>query len=290
MARVHPLKQLPLQGERAFDQHWWQTWEATALSDRFGTSPVELNALLWDVDGTLAETEFHGHRLAFNQAFADADLPWRWDERTYRQLLAVSGGRERIRAFVEQLPEPSISAVQVESLMAAKQKAYAHLARTGCLPLQPGVKRLVLEAAAQGVCQALVTTSSRSAVAALLEGHGSELARCFDFWICGEDVEAKKPNPEGYEQALRRLQLPASQVLALEDSPQGLAAAMDAGLACLLTLGEPPGSSEPRWWQRATASLTHLGEKENPTQVVHGPPCEQAEVTLSWLSRLLEEA
>lgn len=126
--------------------------------------------------------------------------------------------------------------------------------------------------------------------AALLEGHGPELARCFEFWICGEDVEAKKPNPEGYEQALRRLQLPASQVLALEDSPQGLAAAMDAGLACLLTLGEPPGSSEPRWWQRATASLTHLGEEGDPTRVVHGPPCEQAEVTFSWLSRLLEEA
>ncbi|MEY4354180.1 MAG: hypothetical protein RLZZ609_2421 [Cyanobacteriota bacterium] len=290
MARAHPLKQPPLQGERAFDQHWWQTWEATALSDRFDTSPVKLNALLWDVDGTLAETEFHGHRLAFNQAFAEADLPWRWDESTYRQLLAVSGGRERIRAFLKQQPEPSISAVQVESLMATKQRAYAHLARTGCLPLQPGVKRLVLEAAAQGVCQALVTTSSRSAVAALLEGHGSELAQCFDFWICGEDVEAKKPNPEGYEQALRRLQLPPSQVLALEDSRQGLAAAMAAGLPCLLTLGEAPGSSEPRWWERATASLTHLGERGDPTQVVHGPPCQQAEVTLSWLSRLLEGA
>ena len=115
--------------------------------------------------------------------------------------------------------------------MAAKQQAYIALARQGQLPLRPGVQRLVLEAAAQGVPQALVTTSSRSAVAALLEGQGQAMAHAFAFWICGEDVAAKKPSPEGYQQALARLQLPSSAVLALEDSPQGLAAAREIGRA-----------------------------------------------------------
>lgn len=249
-----------------------------------------LKALLWDVDGTLAETEFHGHRQAFNLAFAEAGLPWQWDEPTYRRLLAVSGGRERIRTFLQQLPEQPEPPIQVESLMAAKQHAYARMARKGCLPLQPGVKRLVLEAAAQGVHQALVTTSSRSAVAALLEGHGIELAACFSFWVCGEDVGAKKPNPEGYQQALERLQLPASQVLVVEDSPQGLAAAMAAGLACVLTLGERPTAEDPRWWEPARAALTHLGDAGKPSEVLVGPPCQPAEVSLSWLSSLLEGA
>lgn len=249
-----------------------------------------LKALLWDVDGTLADTEGQGHRQAFNQAFAEAGLPWRWDEHTYRQLLAVSGGRERIRTFMKQLPEQPVPAVEVESLMAAKQQAYACLARRGDLPLRPGVKRLVLEAAAQGMTQALVTTSSRSAVGALLEGHGSELAACFSFWVCGEDVKVKKPSPEGYQQALGRLRLPVTQVLALEDSPQGLAAAQAAGLPCVLTLGQLPSPGEPRWWEGASAAISHLGEEGTPARVWSGPPCQQAEITLSWLSGLLEGA
>lgn len=251
---------------------------------------MQLKALLWDVDGTLAETEFHGHRLAFNQAFAEAGLPWQWDGSTYRELLAISGGRERIQAFIDHLPEPPVPNVPVESLMAAKQKAYANLARRGCLPLRPGVKRLVLEAAAAGIPQALVTTSSRSAVAALLEGHGSQLAACFSFWICGEDVEAKKPNPEGYQRALNHLDVPASQVLALEDSRQGLAAASAAMLPCLVTLGERPNPNASAWWQRATAVVNHLGEEGAPSQVLVGPPCQQGEITLPWLSNLLERA
>lgn len=251
-------------------------------------------ALLWDVDGTLAETEFHGHRQAFNQAFRDAGLPWCWDGATYRQLLAISGGRERIRHFLELHQKGPVSDNLVESLMGAKQEAYATLARSGELPLCPGVKRVVSEVASHGLPQALVTTSSRSAVAALLEGHGQGLADAFAFWICGEDVKMKKPSPEGYQLALNRLNLASTEVLALEDSPQGLAAARGACLPCLLTLGDEAvgggqavGPEASPWWQAARAAVNHLGDDQRPTKVFQGPSCQDGRVTLSWLQRLV---
>jgi HAD superfamily hydrolase (TIGR01509 family) len=264
--------------------------------DGSGAKPVGWKALLWDVDGTLAETELHGHRRAFNQAFQDAGLPWRWDGATYRQLLAISGGRERIRHFLAQHQKGPVSARLVESLMEAKQESYATLARSGQLPLCPGVKRLLSEVARQGLPQALVTTSSRSAVAALLEGHGPVLADAFAFWICGEDVQAKKPSPEGYERALNRLNLASTEVLALEDSPQGLTAARGAALPCLLTLGDDAVAAGPAvtseaspWWQAARAAVNHLGDEQKPTTVLRGPSCQEGRVTLSWLQRLVEE-
>ncbi|MFN9628798.1 MAG: HAD-IA family hydrolase [Cyanobacteriota bacterium] len=265
---------------------------------------MALKAVLWDVDGTLADTEHHGHRQAFNQAFAQAGLPWHWDGPTYRDLLAVSGGRERIRHFLAQRQQPPLAEAELEALMAAKQRAYADLARGGQLPLRPGVKRLVAEVAARGWPQALVTTSSRSAVAALLSSQGTAWASAFAFWICGEDVAAKKPSPEGYQRALERLNLPAAAVLALEDSPQGLAATRAAALPCLLTLGESVASVgggieagavhaagdgvAPGWWRGARAAVDHLGEEGQPPRVWLGPPCPEARVTVPWLASLVE--
>lgn len=269
--------------------HWGDSVDAP------GAKPVGWKALLWDVDGTLAETELHGHRRAFNQAFQAAGLPWHWDGATYRRLLAISGGRERIRHFLQHQQEGPVSDRLVESLMETKQEAYASLARSGQLPLCPGVKRLVGEVAREGLPQALVTTSSRSAVAALLEGHGPELGEAFAFWICGEDVQAKKPSPEGYLRALNQLNLASGEVLALEDSPQGLAAAKGAALPCLLTLGDGAvaaghggGSDRSPWWQEARAAVNHLGEEHRPTTVLQGPSCQEGRITLSWVHHLVE--
>jgi HAD superfamily hydrolase (TIGR01509 family) len=251
---------------------------------------MALRALLWDVDGTLAETEFHGHRQAYNAAFRAAGLPWQWDVPTYRDLLAVSGGRERLRHFFRRVGQEALGDDQVEALMVAKQGAYADLARQGALPLRPGVQRLVTEAAARGWTQALVTTSSRSAVEALMASQEATLAAAFAFWVCGEDVAAKKPSPEGYRQALDRLELSPCAVLALEDSPQGLEAALAAGLPCVLTLGESSALEEEgqAWWQRATAAVDHLGEADQPARLLQGPPFPSPMVTLPWLEGLLE--
>jgi HAD superfamily hydrolase (TIGR01509 family) len=245
---------------------------------------MALEALLWDVDGTLAETERDGHRLAFNRAFAEAAVPIHWDEHTYAAWLAIAGGRERIRAALCQLegrdPDPS----RVEALQARKQEHYAALLAAGGLVLRPGVAALLAAAEAAGLRQVIVTTSGRSAVQALLRQALPAGAHCFAFCVCGEDVRAKKPDPEAYRQAAERLGLPARGLLVLEDSPAGLAAASGAGLACVVTRSHY-GALEPlERFAAARAVLSGLGPDD---QVLRGPACVPGLPTLLYLQSLL---
>jgi len=244
-------------------------------------------ALLWDVDGTLAETELDGHRRAFNRAFADAGLPWHWDAARYLDLLRISGGRERLSHFLSeaegQPPEPR----RVEALQAAKQRHYGALVAAGELQLRPGVARLLREAAEAGLRQAIVTTSGRSAVQALLERLLPQWPAQLPLWVCGEDVAAKKPHPEAYQLALRQLELAADQVLAIEDSGNGLAAARGAGLAVLVTRSAASAVEPDEAFATASAQLDHLGDRAHPCTVLHGPACPDACVTLSYLQQLL---
>ena len=243
-----------------------------------------LQALLWDVDGTLAETERDGHRRAFNRAFRDAGLPLRWGTEHYGAMLAISGGRERITAGLTRLrdgvpPSPA----EVEALQAAKQRHYAALVEGGELELRPGVAALIAAAAEAGLRQAIVTTSGRPAVAALARRCLGPLADALEPWVCGDDVRRKKPAPDGYELALQRLGLPAAAAMALEDSGNGLQAACGAGLACVITLSHY-GSREPEGtFAAAGAVVDSLG----PAGVVRrGPACGAAGVTLSYLQQL----
>lgn len=253
----------------------------------FGGSPIR--ALLWDVDGTLAETELAGHRPAFNRAFAEEGLSWHWDVDTYLTLLRISGGRERMRTYVRDSGQ-GVSEAQIERLQQRKQRHYEQLIRSGAVGLRPGVRRLILEARAAGVPQAIVTTSGHASVQALLEGAAGELAQCFAFWVCGEDVDRKKPDPEGYRQALERLALQPEEGLAIEDSRNGLQAACSAGLACLVTL-----SDSSRWeaagegaqdFAPALAVLNGLDDPPGPPDhpLASRRPTEQ--VTLRWLQSL----
>ncbi|NDY93560.1 HAD-IA family hydrolase [Ideonella livida] len=192
-------------------------------------------ALLWDVDGTLAETERDGHRVAFNLAFADAGLPWGWDERRYGELLHITGGRERLladmlhRADAPRTPEARESLAR--ALHHRKNQRYAELVAAGALLPRPGVLDLMREARAQGLRQAIVTTTSRRNVQALMtELLGRRWADRFEVLVCGEDVRDKKPHPEAYLLALQRLGLPPLACRALEDSGPGLSAARAAGI------------------------------------------------------------
>ncbi|MDM7952900.1 MAG: HAD-IA family hydrolase [Cyanobium sp. CZS 25K] len=247
-----------------------------------------LSALLWDVDGTLAETEFEGHRVAFNRSFEAAALPWRWDRPTYARWLAVSGGHERITAYLREVEGRTPERSRVEELQSRKQASYADLLREGGLALRPGVGRLVAAAAAAGLRQGIVTTSSRSAVQALLEGAPAGVARAFDFWICGEDVSHKKPDPEAYRLALQHLGSDGQGVLVLEDSPAGLAAASGARLACLVCLSAAMRQEPATRFSAARAVIENLEEEERPIVVHRGPACPGRQVTLSWLQRLLD--
>jgi HAD superfamily hydrolase (TIGR01509 family) len=246
-----------------------------------------LEAIFWDVDGTLAETELEGHRVAFNRAFAEVGLPWRWEPDAYLALLAVAGGRERLATFLTQAQgEPPASAT-LDALVAAKQRHYAALLQQGGLPLRPGVARLIAEAAAAGLTQMIVTTSSRSAVAALLAGSLAEQAAAFSGWICGEDVQRKKPDPGAYRLALGQARLGPAAVVVLEDSAQGLAAAHGAGLTTVVTLSSLSRHEGAGTLGAAAAVVDGLGMPAAPTGVVRGPACPGGLVTVAWLERLL---
>ncbi len=244
-----------------------------------------LKALLWDVDGTLAETELQGHRVAFNRAFAERGMPWRWDPPTYLELLAISGGRERLRAFLAgQGHDPSEE--EVEALQRSKQRHYRSLVERGEVRLRPGVRRLIAETAAAGIRQAIVTTSGRTAVSALLQSQLPDLAAELPLWICGEDVPRKKPDPAAHALALERLGLEPWQAVAIEDSGNGLAAARAAGLRCLVTLSAPAANEPAAAFAMATAVVDGLGEEEAPSAVLQGPACPAGRITLSYLQQL----
>lgn len=198
-----------------------------------------LRALIFDVDGTLAETE-EAHRQAFNRSFADHGLPWEWDRALYRLLLKVTGGRERIRHFLSlhhpgRLDDGGIEAL-IGTLHTVKTGHYTRMVKDGGVALRPGIRRLMDEARAAGVRLAIATTTSRVNIEELLKATlGEASLSWFDAWGCGEDVTHKKPHPEVYEVVLHRLGLPGSACLALEDSANGMRAARGAGVPVAVT-------------------------------------------------------
>lgn len=199
-----------------------------------------LAALLWDVDGTIAESERDGHRVAFNLSFEALGVPWRWDDAHYGDLLRVTGGRERLLHDMTDRPDAPRSLAEREALAAnvhwKKNALYADLVRSGCVPLRPGVAALMAECLQRGVRLGIATTTSRSNLAALLAS-ADALPRPeqFSVIVCGEDVAHKKPHPEAFVHALALLALDADQAVAIEDSPGGVAAAQAAGIATLVT-------------------------------------------------------
>ncbi|MCX7180931.1 MAG: HAD-IA family hydrolase [Proteobacteria bacterium] len=196
---------------------------------------MKLQALIFDVDGTLADTERDGHRPAFNAAFADAGLPWHWDEALYGELLEVTGGKERIRFFCERYaPEflrQADADARIRELHGAKTRHYVALCAQG-IPLRPGVEQLLREARAAGLRLAIATTTTAENVTALLP---AELMTLFATVGAGDTVASKKPAPDIYLWVLAQLGLPAAACLAIEDSANGLKASRAAGLATVIT-------------------------------------------------------
>jgi len=231
---------------------------------------LKLQALLWDVDGTLAETERDGHRVAFNLAFEEFGLDWFWDEHRYGELLRVTGGRERLlldmRSRADAPDEPRREALAV-ALHACKNTHYAQLVDSGAVQLRPGVLDLMTDCAAAGVRLAIATTTSRSNVEALLAtALGDPWRTRFAAVLCAEDAPLKKPDPQVYHRCLAALDLPASAVLAVEDSPAGVAACVAADVPVIVTrshyfaheavpgaLAVGPGLAHAEGWSPATA-------------------------------------
>jgi HAD superfamily hydrolase (TIGR01509 family) len=193
-------------------------------------------ALIFDVDGTLAETE-ELHRQAFNEAFARRGLDWHWDRGDYKDLLRVTGGKERIRAYHARqriaLPLPDGDIAELHRIKTAR---YAELVETGCCPLRPGVADLLSAAKARGQRLAIATTTSRGNIDALLSrALGKRWVADFDAIVAGDDVRHKKPAPDVYLEILARLKLEPSDCVAIEDSANGLIAASRANIAVVIT-------------------------------------------------------
>jgi len=200
-----------------------------------------LSALIFDVDGTLADTE-HAHLAAFNAAFAAEGLGWRWDVRLYTELLTVSGGKERIRHYWQQvngdvrdIDGTALDAL-IDHLHTVKTAAYEQAVRDGAVRLRPGVLELLEQARREGLTLAIATTTSPVNIAALLRtAIGPDWSSYFAVIEDASTAPLKKPHPQVYRQTLQRLGLPAAQCLAFEDSANGLQSALGAGLATIVT-------------------------------------------------------
>jgi HAD superfamily hydrolase (TIGR01509 family) len=200
---------------------------------------MRIEALIFDVDGTLADTE-EAHRQAFNAAFEHHRLGWHWSSAQYARLLATAGGKERLRAYVDSLPvwptERRLLTARIPEIHQAKTAIYARLIEQGAAPLREGIERLIEAAERAGVRLAIASTTTLANIEALLRAAlGDRAIRRFTVVGAGDEVLRKKPAPDIYQFVLRELRLPADRCVALEDSFLGLEAAKAAGLFTVVT-------------------------------------------------------
>jgi len=249
---------------------------------------MTLLALLFDVDGTLANTERDGHRPAFNQAFQDAGLDWVWDVTLYGKLLAVTGGKERMKHYIDHFRpdyrKPDNFDALVADLHKAKTRHYTALAAQGGIPMRPGVKRLLNEARAAGLRLGISTTTTPENVTVLLEHSlGSGTQDWFEVIAAGDIVPSKKPAPDIYQYALEKMGLNPADCLAFEDSENGLRSSLGAGLKTLVTVNDYTLDHD---FTGASVVLSDLGEPSTPNQRLAGADLNQPFVDVAYLRAL----
>ena len=206
---------------------------------------MSLKALIFDVDGTLADTE-EVHRRAFNEAFGQLGLPWNWSKPKYAHLLLTAGGKERLAAYIDSLDLPAAGRLEltgrIDAIHRAKTENYTRMVLDGEVALRDGVARLIGEAARSRVRLSIATTTTFANVEALLRtGLGAAALDRFAVIGAAGNAARKKPAADIYEYVLRQLGAAPQECVAIEDSANGLRAAKAAGLYTIVT---------PSYWTR----------------------------------------
>lgn len=233
----------------------------------------ELKALIFDVDGTIADTERDGHRVAFNLAFAEDGLKVQWDILAYGEYLKTAGGKERIRKMVTEPGfEKKVDNMDeyVKKLHKRKTELFMELVKSGKLPLRPGIKRLVEEAHREGLRLEVASTSNEKAVHTVLRVLlGEEMKSWFELILAGDIVSKKKPDPEIYNLTAEKMGLVPSDCLVVEDSHNGLIAAKAVGMRCIVTTNVYTKDED---FSEADLVVDSLGDPNGPkAKVVFNP-------------------
>jgi len=256
---------------------------------------MTLRAVLFDVDGTLADTEALGHRPAYNRAFRELGLQFRWGPKLYRRLLKQPGGRERLKYYFES-ERPPLGEHQAEAdanmdawvsrVHELKSRHFKRYMRHGRVPLRAGIARIMREARESGVQLAIVTNASRKTLHPVLRySMGPELAAEIAVIASGEEVRNKKPAPDLYRLAMQRLGVTPEECVVLEDSEMGLEAAYAAGLPAVVTINSDTLAQD---FSEAALVVSSLGEPGAPTRVLRGELGQYPWVTLDTLRRICD--
>jgi HAD superfamily hydrolase (TIGR01509 family) len=233
-----------------------------------------VNALIFDCDGVLSDTERDGHLPAFNRTFAEFGLPVRWSVAEYGRRLGIGGGKERLASlltddFVKAAglpPDRDGQLAEVSRWHRRKTEIYVEMVRTGALPPRPGIARLIEEALAAGWTLAVASTSAPASVEAVLAAAaGPRNAARFAAVLAGDVVPNKKPAPDIYRLAIERLGVNPRDALVIEDSRIGLEAATVAGLGTLITVSSYTGHES---FEGAAMVVSDLGDPGHPMRVL----------------------
>ncbi|MBE8189654.1 MAG: HAD hydrolase-like protein [Candidatus Thioglobus sp.] len=250
---------------------------------------MPLKALIFDVDGTLANTERDGHLVAFNLAFKELGLNWIWSSELYQKLLEVTGGQLRIKHYISKY-QPDFKenlddfAAEAHRL---KTSIYVDLVSSEKIPLRPGVQRLLLDAKAAGLRLAIATTTTLANVNALIINTlGHQALGWFEVIGAGNVVENLKPAGDIYAWVLAKMSLPAEDCMAFEDSNNGLVSALAVNLPTLITVNE---YTKTHKFAGSLAVLDNLGEPDAPFELISGAPTEAKYVDINYLKELYEK-